>query len=64
VIGARVLVGAVDAMTFISVLRLIPAWFATRALPAASVQLIFGMLVFTIFVWTVVLLCRAPRPCR
>ncbi len=32
-IVARVLVGAGDAMTFISVLRLIPAWFPTRRVP-------------------------------
>lgn len=30
---ARVLVGAGDAMTFISVLRLIPAWFPSRRVP-------------------------------
>jgi MFS family permease len=34
-VGARVLIGAGDAMTFISVLRIIPAWF-----PAARVPLI------------------------
>ncbi|GAA3586436.1 MFS transporter [Klugiella xanthotipulae] len=32
-IGARALVGAGDAMTFISVLRLIPAWFPNRHIP-------------------------------
>jgi MFS family permease len=32
-IAARVLVGAGDAMTFISVLRLIPAWFPARRAP-------------------------------
>ena len=36
VIGARVLVGAGDAMTFISVLRLIPAWFPTRQVPLVT----------------------------
>ena len=30
---ARILVGAGDAMTFISVLRLIPAWFPARRVP-------------------------------
>lgn len=33
---ARVLVGAGDAMTFISVLRLVPAWFADRRAPVIS----------------------------
>jgi MFS family permease len=33
---ARVLVGAGDAMTFISVLRLLPAWFAPRQVPLLS----------------------------
>ena len=32
-IAARVLVGMGDAMTFISVLRLLPAWFAGRRVP-------------------------------
>ena len=36
VIGARILVGAGDAMTFISVLRLIPAWFASRQVPLVT----------------------------
>ncbi|HEY5785334.1 MAG TPA: MFS transporter, partial [Microlunatus sp.] len=36
VIGARVLVGAGDAMTFISVLRLIPAWFPSRQVPLVT----------------------------
>lgn len=36
VIGARILVGAGDAMTFISVLRLIPAWFPTRQVPVVT----------------------------
>jgi MFS family permease len=36
VIGARILVGAGDAMTFISVLRLIPAWFPTRQVPLVT----------------------------
>ena len=35
-IAARVLVGAGDAMTFISVLRLVPAWFAPRRVPVIS----------------------------
>jgi MFS family permease len=30
---ARVMVGAGDAMTFLSVLRLVPAWFPTRQVP-------------------------------
>jgi MFS family permease len=30
---ARVLVGAGDAMTFISVLRLVAAWFPSRRVP-------------------------------
>ena len=33
---ARVLVGAGDAMTFISVLRLIPAWFPARRAPLVT----------------------------
>ena len=33
---ARVLVGAGDAMTFISVLRLIPAWFPARRVPLVT----------------------------
>jgi len=33
---ARVLVGAGDAMTFISVLRLVPAWFAPRQVPVLT----------------------------
>ena len=33
---ARILVGAGDAMTFISVLRLLPNWFGGRKLPIAS----------------------------
>lgn len=33
---ARVLVGGGDAMTFISVLRLVPAWFADRRAPLVS----------------------------
>lgn len=36
VIGARILVGAGDAMTFISVLRLIPAWFPIRQVPLVT----------------------------
>lgn len=36
VIGARVLVGTGDAMTFISVLRLIPAWFPSRQVPVVT----------------------------
>lgn len=35
-IGARVLVGAGDAMTFISVLRLVPLWFPSRRVPVVS----------------------------
>ncbi len=35
-IGGRVLVGAGDAMTFISVLRLLPNWFSGRRLPIMS----------------------------
>ena len=35
-IGARVLVGAGDAMTFISVLRLVTAWFPERRVPVLS----------------------------
>jgi MFS family permease len=35
-IVARVLVGAGDAMTFISVLRLIPAWFASGRVPLVT----------------------------
>lgn len=35
-IVGRVLVGAGDAMTFISVLRLLPAWFGGRILPQVS----------------------------
>ncbi|GIM91792.1 MFS transporter [Paractinoplanes toevensis] len=33
---ARVLVGAGDAMTFISVLRLVPRWFPTRRVPVLT----------------------------
>lgn len=33
---ARVLVGAGDAMTFISVLRLVPQWFPTRRVPVVT----------------------------
>jgi MFS family permease len=33
---ARVLVGAGDAMTFISVLRLVPRWFPSRRVPVVS----------------------------
>jgi MFS family permease len=33
---ARVLVGAGDAMTFISVLRLVPAWFPARRVPLVT----------------------------
>jgi len=33
---ARVLVGAGDAMTFISVLRLVPQWFAARRVPVIT----------------------------
>jgi len=33
---ARVLVGAGDAMTFISVLRLVSAWFPARRIPVMS----------------------------
>ena len=32
-VGARLLVGAGDAMTFISVLRLVPMWFPARRVP-------------------------------
>lgn len=35
-IAARVLVGAGDAMTFISLMRLIPAWFAPGAVPVLT----------------------------
>ena len=35
-IGARVLVGAGDAMTFISVLRLVPLWFPGRLVPMVT----------------------------
>lgn len=35
-IGARVLLGAGDAFTFISVLRLVPQWFAPRRVPLVS----------------------------
>ncbi|AGL19942.1 major facilitator transporter [Actinoplanes sp. N902-109] len=35
-IAARVLVGAGDAMTFISVLRLVPQWFPTRRVPVVT----------------------------
>ncbi|MEE2030972.1 MFS transporter [Rhodococcus chondri] len=34
--GARVFVGAGDALVFISVLRLVPVWFATRRVPVVS----------------------------
>lgn len=35
-LGARVLIGAGDATTFVSVLRLIAAWFSPRAAPVLS----------------------------
>ena len=35
-IGARVVVGMGDALTFISVLRLVPHWFAPRRVPLVS----------------------------
>jgi MFS family permease len=35
-VAGRVLVGAGDALTFISVMRLLPAWFGGRALPQVS----------------------------
>jgi MFS family permease len=35
-VAARVLVGAGDAMTFISVLRLVPLWFPGRAVPVVT----------------------------
>jgi MFS family permease len=35
-VAARVLVGAGDAMTFISVLRLVPLWFAGRTVPVIT----------------------------
>ncbi|MDX6256998.1 MAG: hypothetical protein QOJ11_3332 [Frankiales bacterium] len=35
-IGARVLVGAGDAMTFISVLRLVTVWFPAREIPVVT----------------------------
>ncbi|WP_394252663.1 MFS transporter [Arthrobacter pityocampae] len=35
-IAGRLLVGAGDAMTFISVLRLLPAWFAPRRIPVLT----------------------------
>ena len=35
-LAARVLVGAGDAMTFISVLRLVPAWFPARRAPVVT----------------------------
>ncbi|PZS25226.1 MAG: MFS transporter [Pseudonocardiales bacterium] len=35
-VGARLLVGAGDAITFISVLRLVPAWFAPRQVPMVT----------------------------
>ncbi len=35
-IGGRILVGAGDALTFISVMRLLPSWFGGRLLPQVS----------------------------
>src|SRR3954454_22107040 len=35
-VAARVLVGAGDAMTFISVLRLVPQWFPARRVPVLT----------------------------
>jgi MFS family permease len=35
-LAAKVLVGAGDAMTFISVLRLVPAWFPARRIPLVT----------------------------
>jgi len=36
VLGGRVLVGAGDALTFVSVVRLVPAWFAARRVPVMT----------------------------
>lgn len=35
-LAARVLIGAGDAMTFVSVLRLVPSWFAPQRVPLVS----------------------------
>src|ERR687893_498699 len=35
-VAARILVGAGDAMTFISVLRLVPQWFPARRVPVVT----------------------------
>lgn len=44
-VAARVLVGAGDAMTFISVLRLVPRWFTPRLVPMVSqLTALFGQL--------------------
>lgn len=36
VLAGRVLVGAGDALTFVSVIRLVPAWFAARRVPVLT----------------------------
>ncbi|TKR23277.1 MFS transporter, partial [Cellulomonas hominis] len=36
VLAGRVLVGAGDALTFVSVVRLVPAWFAARRVPVMT----------------------------
>lgn len=61
-IGARVLVGAGDAMTFISVLRLVPLWFPGRRVP--MVTQLTGLLgqvgqVVAAYPWC---RCSAPSP--
>jgi MFS family permease len=60
-IAARVLVGIGDAMTFISVLRLVPQWFAPRRVPLVS-QLtgIFGQIGQILSALPLMLLLNGP----
>ncbi|KXF51830.1 MFS transporter [Rhodococcus sp. IEGM 248] len=60
-VAARVLVGVGDAMTFISVLRLVPQWFAPRRVPLVS-QLtgIFGQIGQILSALPLMLLLNGP----
>ncbi|RZL78051.1 MAG: MFS transporter, partial [Rhodococcus sp. (in: high G+C Gram-positive bacteria)] len=60
-VAARVLVGVGDAMTFISVLRLVPQWFAPRRVPLMS-QLtgIFGQIGQILSALPLMLLLNGP----
>ena len=60
-VAARVLVGVGDAMTFLSVLRLVPQWFAPRRVPLVS-QLtgIFGQIGQILSALPLMLLLNGP----